>query len=62
MPMRLALMGGEEFSEERHQLEQMLAEYQRIVLVRAQAAVLLKLRGYDLSDPKVLNEPGPTYS
>lgn len=48
--------------DEQRQLEQILGEYQRIVLLRAQAAVLLKLRGYDLSDPKALNEPGPTYS
>ena len=43
-------------------LNQLLGEYQRLVLIRAQAAVLLKQRGYELSEPRVLNEPTPTYS
>lgn len=34
-----------------------LAEYDRIVLQRAHAAVLLQQRGYDLSNPQILNSP-----
>jgi hypothetical protein len=31
--------------------------YERIMIRRAHAALLLKLRGYDLSDPTVLDSP-----
>jgi hypothetical protein len=36
-------------------LDQLLSEYERVVLIRAQAALLLKQRKYDISDPSVLN-------
>lgn len=42
---------------EQQELDQLLHEYERVVLTRAQAAVLLKQRGYDLSDPTVFNKP-----
>ena len=42
---------------ERTMLDELLQEYERIVLIRAQAAVLLKQRGYDVSDPSVFNNP-----
>ncbi len=48
--------------DDQRRLDLLLNEYQRIVLLRAQAAVLLKLRGYDMSDPGVLNEPRSDYS
>lgn len=38
-------------------LDQLLAEYDRLILMRAQAALLLKQRGYDVADPNVLNTP-----
>lgn len=41
-------------------LDSYLAEYDTIVLQRAHAAVLLKQRGYDLSDPKILAHPTGT--
>jgi hypothetical protein len=42
------------------QLEQLLSEYERVVLTRAQAALLLQQRGYDISDPTVLRTPTET--
>lgn len=48
---------GKLLSEEQQILDELLAEYERVVLARAHAAVLLKQRGYDVSDPSVLNEP-----
>jgi hypothetical protein len=42
---------------EQDELEQLIAEYDTVVLQRAQAAVLLKQRGYDLTDPSVLRQP-----
>ena len=35
------------------ELDQLLSEYERVVLIRAQAALLLQQRGYDISDPAV---------
>lgn len=43
--------------EDQPVLDQLLAEYERAVLIRAQAVVLLRQRGYDVSDPSILNEP-----
>jgi hypothetical protein len=43
-------------------LSDLIAEYERAVLRRAQAAVLLTQRGYDLSDPAVLKEPVPPFA
>ena len=37
----------------------LLDEYDRIVLLRSQAAVLLKQRGYDISPPTKLKRPFP---
>lgn len=37
-------------------LDRLLADYQSLVLRRAQAAVLLQRRGYDMSDPSRLND------
>jgi hypothetical protein len=42
---------------EQQELDQLLHEYERVVLTRAQAAVLLKQRDYDISDPAILNKP-----
>lgn len=42
---------------EQQELDQLLSEYERIVLTRGQAAVLLKQRKYDVSDPAILNDP-----
>jgi len=36
-------------------LDHLLAEYDRLMLMRAQAALLLKQRGYDVTDPATLN-------
>lgn len=44
-------------SEGQRELDRLLNEYERLVLARAQAALLLRQRGYDVSDPAVLNEP-----
>ncbi len=44
-------------ADQEEELENYLAEYDTIILQRAHAAVLLKQRGYDLSDPKVLTDP-----
>lgn len=41
------------------ELDRYLAEYQRIVLRRAHAAVLLQQRGYDLSNPQMLTNASP---
>ncbi len=38
-------------------LDHLLAEYDRLMLIRAQAALLLKQRGYDVTDPATLNVP-----
>ena len=42
---------------EQQELDQLLSEYERVVLARGQAAVLLKQRKYDVSDPAILNDP-----
>jgi len=42
--------------EKQQELDELLHEYKRIVMIRAQAAVLLQQRGYDVSDPATLNE------
>jgi hypothetical protein len=44
---------------EGHEIDQLMAAYERTVLRRAQAAVLLKERGYDLTNPAVLRESSP---
>lgn len=48
---------GELLSEEQKVLDELLAEYEHTMLTRAHAAVLLQQRGYDVSDPSVLNKP-----
>ncbi len=45
---------GELTSDEQQTLDRLLHEYQSLVLRRAQAAMLLQRRGYDMSDPAVL--------
>jgi len=40
---------------EQQTLDRLVGEYQSLVLRRGQAAVLLQRRGYDMSDPAVLN-------
>lgn len=40
---------------EQQTLDRLVGEYQSLILRRGQAAVLLQRRGYDLSDPAVLN-------
>jgi len=53
----LAVKKQRELSVDQEQaLESYLVEYDTIILQRAHAAVLLKQRGYDLSDPKVLTD------
>jgi hypothetical protein len=47
---------GELSPEEQSLLDEMLAEYEQVMLTRAHAAVLLQQRGYDVSDPSILNE------
>lgn len=42
-------------SAQQQELGVYLAEYDQIVLQRAHAAVLLQQRGYDLSNPQILN-------
>lgn len=42
---------------EQQELDQLLSEYERVILTRGQAAVLLKQRKYDISDPAILNDP-----
>lgn len=44
-------------ADQEQELRNYLAEYDMMILQRAHAAVLLKQRGYDLSDPKVLTDP-----
>ncbi len=39
---------------EQQQLDQLLSEYQALILKRGQAVVLLQRRGYDMSAPAVL--------
>lgn len=48
---------GELLTREQQHLDELLAEYEHIVFTRAHTAVLLKQRGYDISDPSLLNEP-----
>ena len=48
---------GELRSEEQPVLDELLSEYERVILARSHAAVLLKQRGYDVSDPSVVNKP-----
>lgn len=48
---------GELLPGEQKILDELLAEYEHVIFARADAAVLLKQRGYDVSDPSVLNEP-----
>jgi hypothetical protein len=44
--------GRDELSAEKARvLDELLAEYEHIILTRAHAAVLLQQRGYDVSDP-----------
>lgn len=43
--------------EEHTQLQALLDQYDRMMVRRAQAALLLKNRGYDLSNPTVLRTP-----
>ena len=45
---------------QQRELDIYLAEYDRIVLHRAHAAVLLKQRDYDLSNPQILANPSPS--
>jgi len=40
---------------EEQTLDRLLAEYETLILRRGQAAVLLQRRGYDMSDPSVLD-------
>lgn len=47
---------------EQHELDQLMAEYEQVVLRRAQAAVLLKQRGYELANPAVLHEASPPFA
>jgi hypothetical protein len=42
-------------TEEEQVLDRLVNEYEVLVLRRSQAAVLLQRRGYDMSDPSVLN-------
>jgi hypothetical protein len=49
-------------NSEEQSLSSLMAEYERIVLRRAQAAVLLTQRGYDLSDPAVLRASTPPFA
>jgi hypothetical protein len=42
-------------SSDQDRLEHLLQEYQSLILRRAQAAMLLQRRGYEMSDPAVLN-------
>lgn len=52
----LARKGQGQIGEtDQHILDQLLQEYETLVLRRGQAAVLLQRRGYDLSDPALLN-------
>jgi hypothetical protein len=46
-------------NSEQQSLEQLRDEYAQVMVIRAEAAVLLKQRGYDISDPTVFNEPLP---
>ena len=54
----LQIRGRGELPPEDHLiLDELLSEYEQIILARAHAAVLLKQRGYDVSDPSVVNKP-----
>jgi hypothetical protein len=46
---------GRVSADEQQSIDCLLEEYHRLVLRRGQAAVLLKARGYDVSDLKTLN-------
>lgn len=46
---------GKITATEEQTLDQLVEQSQHLVLNRGQAAVLLKRRGYDLSNPKILN-------
>lgn len=46
---------GELTATEQQEIDQLLIDYERVVLIRAQAALLLKQREYDVSDPAILN-------
>lgn len=46
---------GELSDTEQKMLDNLLQEYEKHVLRRSQAAVLLQRRGYDMSDPAILN-------
>lgn len=48
---------SELLAEKDKTLDELLAEYEHIILSRAHAAVLLQQRGYDVSDPSILNRP-----
>ncbi len=47
---------GTLMSDEQKTLDQLATDYQSLILRRGQAAVLLQSRGYDMSDPRVLQE------
>jgi len=47
-------------AEQQQELDTYLALYERIVLQRAHAVVLLKQRDYDLSTPQILTNPSAT--
>ncbi len=49
-------------ADEQKILDQLTADYEALILRRGQAAVMLKNRGYDMSDPAVLIEPTSSYS
>ena len=44
-------------ADERRELDKLVEATQRIMLIRAEVAVLLKQRGYDVSDPTILDNP-----
>jgi hypothetical protein len=56
----LAKKGQGRLSEqEQHTLEQLVNDYEILVLRRSQAALLLQRRGYDMSDPLIRRPSGP---
>jgi hypothetical protein len=46
---------GQITQSEQLRLDELIQQYERYVLRRSQAAVLLQRRGYDVSDPSTLN-------
>jgi len=42
-------------AQEQQVLDQLVNDYETLVLRRSQAALLLRHRGYDMSDPSILN-------